>query len=141
MNCIRCERERKTYDDPTHVCRRCYDEKFGYKPNSISLTVRVRNISISLFLIGYSLWCFWSEKLYLILIGKRGNGGVYELSDLGLILGIVSFALFIASMSAVVVDHYDRRNNERMYSLISNICLLVGGVIYLVAILLFSKRV
>ncbi len=123
------------------MCRRCYDEKFGYKPNSISLSVRIRNISISLVLIGYSLWSFWSGKLYLILLAKRGNGGLYELSDLGLILGTVSFALFIVSMGAVVVDHYDRRNNEKIYCLISNICLLAGVVIYLVAILLFSKRI
>lgn len=139
--CIRCERERLLYEDPSHVCKNCYKTKFGYKPNSMPLKTRILYIAISTALIGYSAWAVWSGKVYLVTGNKRGRGALFEVSEFGLGLGITSLILFSASMVVVIIDHYDKRDNEKIYTNLSRWTIILGLITYVIAILFFSKKI
>ncbi len=81
-----------------------------HTPNHISLGERVFHVLLSLFLIGYGSLGFLADDLYLP--GKRR--GVH-LHGAPALLMLIAMLLASAALLSVVVDHYDRRDNERYY--------------------------
>ena len=100
-----------------------------YSPNKIPKPTRIFNIIWAAFLLG--LCCYAFIKGSFVYPGVRGSEPV-ELSGASLILfgiGLISGAL---NAVLVVVDHYDKRDNEYLYKQIAKVL----NVISVVAIVL-----
>lgn len=81
-----------------------------YIPNKLPFSHRVRNIILSIVLIMYGGYGVYVNNLYL-----PGSIGGFHFQDnlavtiyVALVLGAISFIL-------EVVDHYDERDNQRVY--------------------------
>lgn len=100
-----------------------------YKPNSFSLKERIFNIFASLFLIIYLSSGLWIDDIYLP--GKRGGGIHFH----GLEAIVLAFAglMLCANLLLIVVDHYDKRNNEEMYERFSCITIFAAWMLFFVA--------
>lgn len=102
-----------------------------YTPNHISFGERVFHILLSLGLIGYGLIGLLTDDLYLP--GKRRGVHLH---------GTPAFLMFIAMLcaavvlSSVVVDHYDKRDNERHYRLFARLGGFVGWTFFALALAL-----
>lgn len=88
----------------------------GYTPNHIPKGERIKNIIFSLALFAYGTYGVWVNDLYLP--GKRTKGVHLH--------GIPAWIFYSAIISAclvmlsVVVDHYDKRNNEIDYRMFAD---------------------
>jgi hypothetical protein len=89
-----------------------YDQHGRYIPNLIPARQRVQHVIASLFLIGYGGYGVWRNDLYLP--GKRSGQGVH-LRDEPAWLMCAAMVIACLVLLSVVVDHYDRRDNERLY--------------------------
>jgi hypothetical protein len=87
------------------------DKEGNYIPNNIPIKERVSNLVISILLLTYGLYGLYKGEIHIP--GKRGNG-IYLYGEsvwimfVGLICGIVVFV-------SIVMDHYDKRDNEHKY--------------------------
>ena len=96
-----------------------------YSPNKIPKPTRIFNIIWAVLLLG--LCCYAFIKGSLVYPGVRGSGPV-ELSGASLILfgiGLISGAL---NALLVVVDHYDKRDNESLYKQMVKVLNVIGVV-------------
>ena len=75
---------------------------------------RVLCCLLSLILIGYGIVGLMNGDLY---VPNRGGG--FHLHGFPMILMIIAMAAASMAMLMVVIDHYDRRDNERSYRLLS----------------------
>ena len=100
-----------------------------YSPNKIPKPIRIFNIIWAAILLG--LCCYTFIKGSFVYPGVRGSEPV-ELSGASLIL--FGIGLISSSLNAVlvVVDHYDKRDNEFLYKQIAKVL----NVISVVAIVL-----
>lgn len=101
-----------------------------YSPNKIPKPTRIFNVIWSVFLLG--LCCYAFIKGSLVYPGVRGSGPV-ELSGTSLILfgiGLISGAL---NAVLVVVDHYDKRDNESFYKQMARVLNVIGVVAIVLA--------
>lgn len=104
----------------------------AFKPNFISLSERVFNISASVVLLIYGAYGIYKNDLYIP--GKRSSG-VHLQDD----PAIVMYAAFICAclvMLAEVIDHYDRRNNERKYKSFTKSFKYIGWTLFGTALVL-----
>lgn len=92
----------KNYLAPDYLPRR---------PNRIPLGERVINILLSLFLLGYGSYGLSIDDLHIP--GKRTEG--LHLHGLAATSMFVAMCFAIANLLAVVIDHYDTRDNEVSY--------------------------
>lgn len=104
----------------------------AYLPNHIPEDVRNKNILMSAGLLLYGSLGLWLDDLYIP--GKRGNGVHFHGEPAWMIFA----AMFFASLNllTVVIDHYDERNNERVYEWAAKITQVLGWSIVIVAVLL-----
>lgn len=86
----------------------------SYEPNHIPLRERVLNCVLSLILIVYGIIALRNDDLYI----PARRGGVH-LHGLPMIIMLIAMACAVLAMLLVVVDHYDRRDNERSYRMAS----------------------
>ncbi|BBO27706.1 hypothetical protein AltI4_20940 [Alteromonas sp. I4] len=101
-----------------------------YSPNKIPKPTRIFNIIWAAFLLG--LCCYAFIKGSFVYPGVRGSEPV-ELSGASLILfgiGLISGAL---NAVLVVVDHYDKRDNEFLYKQIAKVLNVIGVVAIVLA--------
>lgn len=87
----------------------------SYTPNKIPLASRVISIVFSIFLFAYGSYSLAINKLTIPFFNKFGGGGIVYLHDGSAIMMYISFILYILTMIAHVVDHYDERDNEYQY--------------------------
>ena len=87
-----------------------YDENGRYLPNHIPTRERLNHLFMSLLLLSYGGYGVWVNDLYIP--GKRGGMHLHN-SPAWLMYGAMLCACLV--MLAVVVDHYDHRDNERHY--------------------------
>lgn len=103
----------------------------AYNPNRIPKWERNINILFSTILLGYGIFGLIIDDLYIP--GKRGTGIHFH--------GIATWILFgaflsgVANMMSVVVDHYDKRNNEKNYKLFSRITQILGWTLFVIALI------
>jgi hypothetical protein len=98
------------------------EEPVPYTPNHIPVETRWAHVLVSGGLIIYGLIGLWLDDLYMP--GKRGRGLHFH----GLAAQIL-FAAFVSgccNLLSVVVDHYDRRNNETNYRLFAQVTSILG---------------
>jgi len=92
----------------------------AYKPNQIPLKERVLCCVLSLILVGYGIIGLINGDLYIP--AKRGG---FTLHGFPMILMIIAMACASVAMLMMVIDHYDRRDNERYYRVVS---IIVQGI-------------
>lgn len=93
-----------------------------YKPNEVSVSQRVANIIVALFLLGYGAYGIWIDDL-IVPTGKRSSIHLHGFAVW------TTYAAFICAaivLLAEVIDHYDQRDNENNYRLFSNIFKYLG---------------
>lgn len=100
-----------------------------YTPNHIPASVRIESVVLSLFLIGYGAVSWYQDDMFLP--AKSGGFFIH-----GLALKLMCFAMICAAfnLAAVVLDHYDQRNNERNYVIFSKITRAIGWALFVLAL-------
>lgn len=83
-----------------------------YKPNHISLKVRLTCLFIMLVCIAYGIAELANGYTYI----PAKRGGFFISGIPTLIIAIASF-LFCIVAALTIIDHYDKRNNEKIYSM------------------------
>ncbi|WP_349918930.1 hypothetical protein [Aeromonas veronii] len=83
-----------------------------YKPNHISLKVRLICLFIMLVCIAYGIAELANGYTYI----PAKRGGFFISGIPTLIIAIASF-LFCIVAALTIIDHYDKRNNEKVYSM------------------------
>ncbi len=107
-------------------------KKQTYTPNHISPEERALSIIFSSILLVYGTIGFIIDDLYLP--GKRSRG--VHLHGEPLLVMLLSFAFAIANLMSVVIDHYDKRNNETNYILFAKFTRIAGWVLFGLALFL-----
>ena len=94
----------------------------GYIPNSIPLSTQIFHIIISIGLISYGTYGLMVGDIYLP--GKRSSGVHFN----GISAWFVYFSFIFATCNllSVVVDHYDKRNNEESYKVTALVFAIFG---------------
>ena len=100
----------------------------NWKPNRISVAERIFYLGLAVVLLAYGASGFIQGKLALSTSKGGGNVLVFYGSSAWLLASSVIVGAVL--LLSVVIDHYDKRNNERWYqafrrgALYSGICLL-----------------
>ncbi len=106
------------------------DERGGlYTPNHIPVETRWIHLIISGGLILYAAIGLLVDDIYLP--GKRRGGLHFH----GISAWVMAFAFAMAccNLLSVIVDHYDRRNNETNYRLFAKVTSLLGILLFIAA--------
>jgi hypothetical protein len=81
-------------------------------PNEFPAIERMWRKLLALFLLGYCAWGLWFDAMYIPIIQIHFHGRSATLIALA--------AMFwVLNLMATVMDHYDRRDNERVYGIVS----------------------
>ena len=80
-------------------------------PNFIPRKERITNTVLSIFLFTYGSYGVWVNDLYVP--GRRSRGSHLHDVPAWIMYGAIVCACLV--LLSVVLDHYDRRNNERHY--------------------------
>ena len=95
-------------------------------PNHIPTSERIGYIIFSLLLLGYGTYGVWENDLYVP--GRRSRGIHLHDATAWMMYGAIICACLV--MLSVVVDHYDRRNNETNYRLFADVFKGIGWVMF-----------
>jgi TRAP-type C4-dicarboxylate transport system permease small subunit len=108
----------------------------SYTPNHIPPNERVTNTLFSIFLLLYGGYGIWVNDLYLP--GKRSKG--IHLHDVPAWVMYGAFICACLVMLSVIVDHYDKRNNEINYKRFADIFRVLGWCFFGLSLVLAIKR-
>ncbi|MBT9519570.1 MAG: hypothetical protein IV101_01635 [Dechloromonas sp.] len=100
-----------------------------YVPNRVALKSRIANCQLSLGMIAYGFWGIRRDDL-IVPIAKRTASHFHSIAA-----WIMYAAMLCASvhLAAVVMDHYDRRNNEHIYQRLGELSRKIGWVLFGIA--------
>jgi hypothetical protein len=112
----------------------------SYVPNQIPVKERASSLLFAAVLFAYSVLCLRIDDFFIP--AKRGSGMHLHGPPVWVMFGATLCAVVV--LLAVVVNHYDRRDNERHYEAISKFFRTAGWGLFLAAIALdlflkFSK--
>lgn len=82
----------------------------NYVPNQIPPKERLIHIGLSVLLMAYGTYGLWINDIY---VPGRRRGVHFHDTPAWLLYGAIVCACLV--MMSVVVDHYDRRDNEKHY--------------------------
>lgn len=108
----------------------------NYTPNHIPSNERVQNIVVSILLAVYGAYGIWINDLYIP--GKRFKG--VHLHDVPAWIMYAAFICACLVMLSVVIDHYDRRNNEINYKLFANVFRNLGWGFFILSLIMTLVR-
>ena len=142
MQCQKCNYVRTEKDaNPDWQCPSChkaYAKIKNYKhpwnfyiPNSIPSGTRLFNIIASLILFIYGARGIYVNDLYIP--GKRGPG--MHLHDGAAFIMYAAFVCACIVMLSVVIDHYDKRDNEHKYQAIGRFFEYSGWGLFAIALI------
>ena len=94
-----------------HEHNRVSKQKNNYVPNILSANYRLFYSLLIIFIMGYGLVGYLNDSLYL---PARYSRGVTLVGD-SIIIMIASFLFLSLALVSYVIDHYDKRNNEKYY--------------------------
>lgn len=105
-----------------------------YSPNHIPAGERWFYGVVAAIAIAYGSYGIWVDDIY---IPGKSSGGIHfhGLAAWLVYLGMLCLA---ANFLSVIVDHLDRRNNERNYRLFARVTCWAGWISYIAALLLFA---
>ncbi len=114
----------------------------NYTPNEVSLRKRVINILIALFIVAYCSYSLWIDQLYIPFINRYAPAMSQGITFRGIDAWVMAGALLCAVLFCVlsVVDHYDRRRNERHYQKAVQACVLLFAVFMGLALVMHIYR-
>jgi hypothetical protein len=111
-----------------------YDADDRYVPNRLTPGERVAHVLLALGLLGYGSWGMWRNDFYIP--GRRWRNGIH-LQDLSASLFFAAVVCACVIVLSIVVDHYDRRDNEinyrRFARAVAAIALCLFGLSLLIA--------
>ncbi len=102
----------------------------GYAPNHVPLRARIAYLLLSACLIAYGGYGLYANDVFLP--GRRGHGIHLQDEPAWLMVGALACGSLI--MLSVVVDHYDRRDNEHRYRMFASRLKRLGLSLFLVAL-------
>jgi len=108
----------------------------AYQPNAVPAATRTFNIVASALLLIYGTYGILVNDLFIP--GKRSHG--VHLHDDPALAMYGAFVCACLVMMSVVVDHYDRRNNERKYRFFSIVFQSMGWSLFVLALVLHLVR-
>ena len=103
--------------------------KSAYRPNRIPLWERIRNLALSIALIAYGYVGILVDDL--VVFGRRTALHLH-----GAAAWLMYGALLAGSllMLSVVVDHFDRRDNERSYKRFSRVMFAICCALFVLSV-------
>ncbi len=101
-------------------------------PNRIPFGERVWNTIVSLLLLAYGGYGIGVNDLYF----PKRRGGVTHFHDIAAISMFVAMCFATAILLAVVIDHYDTRDNEIAYRRFANVAKYAGLLFFVLAFVL-----
>jgi hypothetical protein len=108
-----------------------------YIPNHIPASERWLYFGLSLLILTWGSYGLWVDDL-IVPIGKRGRSMHFHGTA-----AVVMFCAMVAailSLLAIVIDHFDLRNNELTYRRFAFFTQLVGCVLFVSAIVIQAWR-
>lgn len=109
---------------------------FFYTPNHIPAGERTQNIVFSILLFAYGTYGVWVNDLYIP--GKRTRGIHLHDVPAWIMYGAIICACLV--MLSVVVDHYDKRNNETNYKFFADFFRFLGWVFFVLSLVMAIIR-
>jgi len=100
---------------------------------------RIGGIALAFFLISVSVYAIKSHRIY-IPYGSKYHNFLVEFINYGIILPVLSILLASAALISIIIDHYDKRNNEYRYEKFKNMSIQIGFILYIVS-LFFGHRI
>jgi len=142
MQCPKCNHIRTDKDcNPDWQCPSCHIAyaKYKkhttpldkYKPNSIPAFTRHFNITASFILLTYGTYGIYVNDLYIP--GRRGRGA--HLQDEAALIVYAAFICACIVMTSVVIDHYDKSDNEHKYQSAGRLFKYLGWGFLMLAVL------
>ena len=102
-----------------------------YIPNYISPKLRLWYLVASIFLLLYGAYSIWIDDLFIP--AKRGGGfHLHKLNAWFMYLALVCASIVMLS---IIVDHYDKRNNEIKYERLSSRFQQYGWIFFWIAVI------
>lgn len=118
-------------------CSRCYNtiraDKMGYIPNQVPVQERVLSILLACTFIAASLYALIYQHLVLPYGGKY-RGHFWRFDGYEMTLPVAALILAVIGLLSIVVDHYDKRENEHVYKVVRRCSLGMALLIYFVSI-------
>lgn len=105
-------------------------------PNHIPASERITNTIFSILLFAYGTYGVLVNDLYIP--GRRSKGVHLHDVPAWIMYGAIICACLV--MLSVVVDHYDKRNNERNYRLVANIFKYLGWGFFILSLIMAITR-
>jgi hypothetical protein len=102
-----------------------------YVPNVVSLEDRLRKTGLALAMLAYAAYGAWSNDLY---VPSKHGRGIHLHGD-GTRLAFVAACFAAIAMGTQILDHYDRRDNERTYRRIADVAGWIGVMVFIAAVL------
>lgn len=109
---------------------------FFYTPNHIPADERLRNTIFSILLFAYGSYGVWVNDLYIP--GKRSRGLHLHDVPAWIMYGAIICACMV--MLSVVIDHYDKRNNEHGYKWFADTFKILGWVFFVLSLIMAIIR-
>jgi hypothetical protein len=106
-----------------------------HTPNHISIVDRISYIVFSVLLFSYGTLGIKFNDLYIP--GKHGRGIHLHDAPAWVMYGAMICACLV--MLSVIVDHYDKRDNERLYEVFAKFFKYLGLVFFCTSFYIFSK--
>lgn len=103
-----------------------------YTPNHISSGERTLNIIFSAILLTYGTVGVIIDDLYIP--GKRRPGIHFHGEPAWIMYG--AFLCATANLLSVVIDHYDKRNNETNYKVFTRVTQIAGWTLFALSLIL-----
>ncbi|MFJ7809595.1 hypothetical protein ACIQYQ_02085 [Pseudomonas asiatica] len=103
----------------------------AYCPNTVPFKVRLRNVTLSVILLIYGTFGVITNNF--VLPAKRG---VLTLYGYPAWVMYGSLLCLVTNLTAVVIDHYDTRNNEKRYAKLKKMSERVGWTLFVLALIL-----
>lgn len=107
----------------------------AYCPNKVPFKVRLRNVTLSVTLVIYGTFGVFTDNF--VLPAKRGVLTLY-----GYPAWIMYGALLclVTNLTAIVIDHYDTRNNEKRYAKLKRVSERTGWSLFVLAMTLHVAK-
>lgn len=112
------------------------EKHINYTPNHIPANERILNLVFSILLAGYGAYGVFVNDLYIP--GKRSKG--IHLHDVPAWIMYAAIICACLVMLSVIVDHYDKRNNETNYKLFANIFRYMGWGFFVLSLVMAIIR-
>lgn len=106
------------------------DPKQWTGPNSIKPSTRIQHGLASCALLAYAVYAVWIDDFF---IPAKGGGGIH-LHGLSAWLMFGAVCCAVVNLVSVVIDHYDRRNNELSYAHVAAATQWLGWTFFLAAL-------